>query len=217
MIKSFLIIPVCLITGIIHAQTIIEKHIPYTQNESVSLNIQIADSIKIIPWDKDEVYVNASVNVNDNKDNDQYQWTFENSGNEITIRAKFPEDYFRSRQGNNSCCSCCDDIRVYCEVHIPTGAGLHIETINGDLILAGVSKEIHAKTISGFIDMAAPSALKADMQFKTVTGTVFTNFMLNTGTSQHSGPTNFSASLNGGGNPIELETISGNIYFRKIE
>jgi len=72
--KMILIIPVCLIAGIIHAQTIIEKHISDTVNKTVSLNIQIADSIKVIPWDKDEVYVNASVNVNDNKDNDQYQW-----------------------------------------------------------------------------------------------------------------------------------------------
>jgi len=135
--------------------------------------------------------------------------------NGIAVKAKFPDNYFRSR--NNDNCCCCNDVRVYCEVHVPAGAAIQIETINGNLILAGISKEIRAKTISGFIDMAAPSTVKADMQFKTVTGTVYTNFALNTEDVRHSGPTDFTSSLNGGGYPVDLETISGNIYFRKLE
>jgi DUF4097 and DUF4098 domain-containing protein YvlB len=81
----------------------------------------------------------------------------------------------------------------------------------------GNPRELHAKSISGFIDLTAPENLKADMDFKTITGIVYTNFTMNTGDSKRSATTNFSTSINGGGNPINLETISGNIYFRKAD
>ena len=212
--KIITMIPVCLITGILYAQTIIEKSFEFNQKESVSLNIQIADSIKVIPWDKNEVSLWASVNVNDNKDNDHYKWTFDNSGNAIRISSEM-DDYLKNSSNKRNCC--CNNIEVYCELHIPANARLSIETINGDLIFTGSPKELHAKTISGFIDLTAPGNLKADMDFKTVTGTIYTNFALNTGTPKRSVTTDFSTSLNGGGNPVNLETISGNIYFRKAE
>ena len=209
-----LLISICLTAGFVHAQTIIEKHLSFSQKESVSLNIQIADSIKIIPWDKNEVYVWASVNVNDNKDNDEYKWTFDESGNEVNVKAKFPDTEWSKNRNNNCCCVTTD---IYCEIHIPSNARISVETINGNLILAGNSKDMRVKTISGFIDLTAPSDLKADMEFKTITGTVYTNFALNLNSPHHSGPTEFATRLNGGGNPIDLETISGNIYFRKSE
>lgn len=203
----------CLISLAGQAQTIIEKHFDYSGKSSVTADIQIADSIKIIPWNKDEVYVRASVNVNDNKDNDQYKWTFDNTGNNIDITAKFPEEDFWSKNHN----SCCLKIEIYCELHVPYNAPLSLETINGNLILTKSTKELHLKTISGFIDFSAPADLKADMRFKTVTGLVYTNFDLSKSARDHSGPTRFSFSLNGGRFPMELETISGNIYFRKLD
>ena len=212
--KLLAMIPVCLLTGIIHAQTIIEKQFDFSEKESVTLDIQIADSIKVIPWDKNEVTLWASVNVNDNKDNDHYKWTFDNSGKQVRISSAM-DDYLKKSPSSGNCC--CNNIRVYCELHIPADARLSIETINGDLILTRNTKELHAKTISGFIDLTAPGNLKADMDFKTITGTVYTNFALNTGASKRAAITNFSTSLNGGGNPINLETISGNIYFRKVD
>ena len=54
----------------IHAQQIIEKHIDFSGKEALSLKIQIADSINIQTWAKNEVYVKASVNVNENREND---------------------------------------------------------------------------------------------------------------------------------------------------
>ena len=212
--KIMMMIPVCLITGILYAQTIIEKQFDFSQKESVSLNIQIADSIKVIPWNKDEVTLRASVNVNDNKDNDHYKWAFDNSGKEVDIKSEM-DDYLKNHSNSRNCC--CNNIHVYCELHVPANARLSIETINGDLIFTGNPKELHAKTISGFIDLTAPGNLKADMNFKTITGIVYTDFGLEAGTMKRSATTNFSTSLNGGGNPMNLETISGNIYFRKAE
>lgn len=58
------------------AQQKTEKHIGFAGKESVELNIQIADSIELRTWNRNEVYVSASVNINENKDNDAYQISF---------------------------------------------------------------------------------------------------------------------------------------------
>jgi len=53
-----------------NAQKTIEKHLNFSQKTGVILDLQIADSIKISTWNKKEVYAKASVNINDNKDNE---------------------------------------------------------------------------------------------------------------------------------------------------
>ncbi len=210
-----IMIPVCLIAGILHAQTIIDKQFSFSQKQTVTLNIQFADSIRIIPWNKDEIDMHASVNINDNKDNDLYHWTFDDSGTGLSIKAKLSEKDAKERFRNCDCC--CNDMQIYCEVHVPARAAISVETINGNIILSGMGNDIHVKTISGFIDLTAPSDLKADMEFKTISGMVFTDFALHPSNQHHSGPTDFITSLNGGGNTVNLQTISGNIYFRKSD
>ena len=49
------------------------------------MNIPIADSICIISWNKNEVYAKASVNLNDNRDNDKYIAFFDTSEDYIRI------------------------------------------------------------------------------------------------------------------------------------
>src|SRR5258707_14800494 len=74
------------------AQKIIEKHMDFSQKDLISLNIQIADSIRILTWNKKEVYVKASIDINDNKDNDVYEMTFDDSGNTIAVLAKIKKE-----------------------------------------------------------------------------------------------------------------------------
>jgi hypothetical protein len=211
--KNYLItISLCLLYSTAMAQKIIEKHISYNQGKSIRLDIQFADSIRIIPWEKSEVYVRATVNINDNKDNDLYIWTFDDGNSEIEVTAKLEEKQLSSR--NRQDC-CCNQMEVYTEVYIPENARYSVETINGNLILAGKGPDIRAKTISGFIDMTVPGTSGADLEFKTIMGTVYTNFELPSPGKRHSGTTDFDLSVNGGGRPVSLETISGNIYLRK--
>ncbi|HLF33352.1 MAG TPA: hypothetical protein VI583_03885 [Cyclobacteriaceae bacterium] len=211
--KNYLLVIIpCLLVNPAMAQKMIEKHMNYSQGKSIQLNIQIADSIRIIPWEKNELYVRAVVNINDNQDNDIYTWTFNDTGSNIEVSAKMPEKEFWSDK-NNDCC--CNRMNVFCEIHIPENARYSVETINGNLILAGKGPDIRAKTISGFIDMTVPGTSGADLEFKTITGTVYTNFELKSPGKRHSGMTDFDLSVNGGGRPVSLETISGNIYLRK--
>jgi hypothetical protein len=198
------------------AQKIIEKHMSFSNKDLISLDIQIADSIRIITWNKNEVYVKSSININENKDNERYQMTFDDAGSTVKVLAKF-----REREGNgqgnynNGCC--CFESHIYCDIYMPENANVSVETINGNIVITGHTAAIRAKTISGFIDLSIDAARKADLHLNTISGTVYTDLAVNTNRSSRSVGTKISDIVNGGGKPISLETISGDIFLRKSE
>ncbi len=206
----------CLLSCFTQAQKIAEKHFSFSQNQSIVLNIQIADSIRIITWSKNEVYAKASININDNKDNDVYKTEFEESGGSVNVTAKF-DDVKRDSSYNDSCNCCCNyRSKIFWDIYIPENAPLSIETIDGNIIIEGKTQELKAHSISGFIDLSFASSRKADLKMSTITGTIYTNLALSTLSERYGGNT-VNSEYNGGGKKVELETISGDIFLRKSE
>ena len=198
-----------LCVGTIVAQQKTEKHISFSGKESVRMNIQIADTINLHTWNKNEVFVTASVNVNDNKDNDAYIISFDETGNTVGINAKFKDQYFKGKK------NCCNETDISWEVYVPEKTDFLIETINGNITITGQTGKMNVKSISGYIDLSEPADKKADLDFSTISGTIYSNHELPLN-KMHSGvPTRIVEKLNDGGIPVKLETISGDIFFRK--
>lgn len=195
------------------AQKIVEKQVELTPGATVKLNIQIADSIRIITWNKNTAYVKTAVNINDNQNNDNYKFTFDGSGDQFEMKTKL--EFEKGSKYNNCNCSCKSE--VFCEVYVPENTNVTVETINGNITLSGKIAAVHAKSISGFVDMAVSPQRKAYVKLSTITGTMYSDldFSSESKDLKHVGGNRVSQSLNGGGDPIDLETISGNIYLRK--
>jgi hypothetical protein len=203
------IIVACLCIGTLGAQQKTEKHISFSGKESVEMNIQIADSINLHTWNKNEVFVTASVNINENKDNDAYIISFDESGNTVGIKARFKDNYLK---GKNNCCNKTD---IFWEVYVPEKAEFSIETINGNITITGQTEKIKVKSISGYIDLTVPGTRKADIDFSTISGTIYSNHNLALNKMNSGIPTKIYEKMNDGGSPVKLETISGDIFFRK--
>jgi hypothetical protein len=223
--NSILIALLCIGSLATRAQKIIEKHIPFSPKNFVSMNFQISDSIHIITWKKDEVYIRSSINVNDNQNNDDYKMVFDETGSTVNVSAKLETDNIRrsrrdSGSNHDENCCCCNNYRtkIFHEVYVPENVDFSVETINGNIIIAGNTAEIRARSISGFIDLAIAPDRKAEVKMHTITGTMYSNIDLlpaNRHIKQVGGGS-ISAELNGGGSKsIDLQTISGNIFFRK--
>jgi hypothetical protein len=218
--KNILVL-ICLCATIqsLKAQKIIEKHFDFSQKNMLSMDIQIADSISIVTWNKNEVYIKTSINVNDNRNNDDYKVRFDESGNTISMKSKFEFPKGRNCCGDSSNrhynCNC--DAEIICVVYIPENAAFSVETINGNISIAGKTAKIRAHTISGFINLLLAPDTKADLKMNTISGTMYTNFDLESDKSmRHIGGNSIKTALNGGGEKsIDLETISGDIFFRK--
>ncbi len=174
------ILAICL--GILPAmaQRIVEKHLNFSAGKMISMDFQISDSIRIVTWDKNEVYVKSSINVNDHKYNNDYHMNFDQTDDNIRITGKLeiPDTARRRNNGNwnGDCCCCCNcHTEIIHEVYIPANADISVETINGNIVLTGSLAGIRAHTISGYIDLAIAPARKADLSMKTISGTFFSN------------------------------------------
>lgn len=205
------------------AQKVAEKHMPCTAGKLIVMNFQISDSIRIITWNKAEVYIRSTIDIDSNKDNEAYKLRYEEIGDNISINGKLETDgengcghNWHNNRNCNCCCSCQSQITH--EIYIPEGADISVETINGNIVLSGNIAGIRAHTISGYIDLALSPVRKADMKMSTISGTLYSNFEFpnSAGHLRHVGGNALDTQLNGGGGkPIELETISGNIFLRK--
>jgi DUF4097 and DUF4098 domain-containing protein YvlB len=206
-----IIIVVWLSTFSAGAQQVIERHIDFSEKESVKLNLQIADSINIRTWEKNEVYIRASVNINENKDNAAYVTSFDDSGSSVIVDAKFRDNYFKGKT------NCCNKSEIYWQVIIPERKAISVESINADVTIVGQTGEMKVKTISGFIDLSASAGRDADVDFSTVSGTIYSDQNLISQKSSTGLPVKITGKLNNGGSAMKLETISGDIYFRKSD
>ena len=197
--------------GSASAQQIIEKHIDFSGKESLSLKIQIADSINLKTWNKNEIYIKASVSINENRDNDAYVTSFNEEGNTVVVKANFRDKYFQGKR------DCCNNTDIFWQIYIPEKTSFSIETINANITITGHTKEMNVKSISGYIDLAVPSDKQADIDFSTISGTMYSNHKLALNKSHSGVPSKINEKLNNGGDPIKLETISGDIFFRKSD
>lgn len=207
--KSVLILLMGFVTPMLFGQKVIEKKMSFDQKKKVVLDLQITDSINIQTWNKNEVYAYATVNINNNKDNEAYETSFNESEDKVEVVAKLKKDYFKGKN------CCCQNDSITWKLMVPENAELSIKTINGNIIIVGKITSIKANSISGFIDLGIPSDKKADLELKTITGTIYTDLNLATTSQKRVVELKLNDKLNGGGAPINLETISGDIFLRK--
>ena len=193
----------------LNAQLKIDRHLPFSEKEAVNLKIEISDSVLIETWDKNEVWVRASVNINENKDNDAYETSFDESGKTLVVTAGFKENYFKGRKNN------CIESEIAWQVFVPRNIPVAAESINADFTVTGNTGPLKIKSISGFIDLAVPESRSASLDFSTISGTIYTDHKFSSKISVKNVMAHVQNQLNSGGEQIKLETISGDIFFRK--
>ncbi len=208
--------------------------------ETVEVNVKFAQNIQIKNWDKQEVLVKASANLNDNKHNDYFSLKGEQKGNIYLIKSDYG-DFFEKHKTtitttnkNEDCCNCYahNEVIVDYTIYVPKNVHLKVKSISGDvndlsykgkltldLISGNITVKKHSenmklKTISGDIDVYI-----ADAEFKaqTLTGTVYSNLDIDFGEKKrYSVENKINGKVKNGTASLRLKTISGNIYLRKI-
>lgn len=97
-------------------------------------------------------------------------------------------------------------------------------SISGNMKLTfdqlNTDKPIVISMISGDVDLIMPATTKADFKLSSISGEVYTDLDINMKQKDDEGraygmrkPIN--GSINGGGTPVQVNTVSGNIYLRK--
>ncbi|MFC5410154.1 hypothetical protein ACFPMF_12590 [Larkinella bovis] len=215
------------------AQKIIENKTPFSSGQTVNLNLKFANSIQITYWDKAEVAVKITVNINNNRLNDALLVETGSTSSEVSLKTDFDRELLK--QGKAEDCPdkkastwrtekngqdyyVCSDINY--QVFLPRKARLKVETINGNIHIEGATEAVFAKTISGFVDLNWPGAKGANLALKTITGEVYSDLAIDFKNKKQQNPIVgylLEGTVNGGGPEIRLESISNNVYVRKTK
>lgn len=209
-------------------------------SKEVSMNLKFANDIQVTTHNSNTVVLKTFLKVS-NEDLFKVHTMKVSEGDVLRVNTDYD---FDDRKGyKDQCWNCnknwdeaCFCLQVRYELVVPAKTNLSLETISGDIKLNGLTGALHIKSISGDVetqltDLTGDVYLKsisgavdiafnvrkgANLRFKSVTGEIYTDFdniTLDGNSSSYS--KRLHTPLNGGGPLVELETVSGDIFFRK--
>jgi DUF4097 and DUF4098 domain-containing protein YvlB len=218
--RSLILLIFCVAASQLLGQKLVEKTISCGKADKVSMNLKITDSINIHTWNKNEVYVKATVNIDDNSQNDKFSIHSSSADNEINIETDISDlKLHRSITITQTDTTVTDCVKqeIFIEVFVPESMELRLETINGNITLTGNGKALFVKTISGFIDVSLAKRSKTNLELSTLSGIIYSNSKMEIlKTSKNEAFQKVKSIWNGGGANVHLESISGDIYLREI-
>lgn len=195
-------------------QTKVTETLQVDGQRSLELDLDFADDILIKVWDKAEVFVEVEVSINDGEDDDLFALETRTTNSYIEIR--LDDNLFDQRPRGRGRRDCWQS-DLYYTVHMPANLELRAETISGNFILSSYGQPTYLKTISGDIDLTVKNGL--DFKAKTVSGEVYSDIDIKypygkEGLRQIVGM-DVKGVIQDGGETMNLETISGDIFLRK--
>ncbi|WP_331145701.1 hypothetical protein [Hymenobacter sp.] len=231
----FTLLFVGLIAGSASAQKVIEKNAAVSAGKQVVLNLKHANTIRIRPATDNQMHLKATVSINQNKLNDALLLSLSETDGGVTVtsdldkkalEAAQPGDcptngnttYYGSwtdgRNGNRA--PVCTEINY--EITLPAGANVRVNTISGNIDVVGLTGALEAKSISGFVDVSWPPAKGAEVALKTISGEVYTDQEVAFENRKENPIVGYQlrgALASGNGPLLKLESISGDVFFRK--
>ena len=227
----------------VRAQKIVEKSANLAAGQRVYLNLRQASNIRIRAGASGKIILKASVSINQNKLNEAFVLTTEQTGEELKLSSDLDKELLRNaqpgdcpnggayygdtyfangkddgasdRNGNRHSPVCAV---IEYDITVPADVALRVSTLSGNIDIEGLSGAIEAKSLSGFVDVAWPDTKGAELALKTITGEVYTDQDIAFSTAPRKNPIvgyQLRGTLKGSGPLVKLESISNDVYFRK--
>jgi hypothetical protein len=196
------------------AQKVITKKVE-VQNKRVEMKFDFAENIRIEAWSKNTIELEVTVNIDQNRYNDYYTLNVAENSGSVDLIEKVDFEGIKKLKGAKNMNNFNSEINY--KLKVPANLEFNLKTISGQIELLGSVGKMSVNSISGFIDYTIPAALKANISLSTISGNVYSDLKFDKDASKEISwvETKRELSLNGGSLPVELKTISGDIYLRK--
>lgn len=196
------------------SQKVITKKLD-VQGKKVEMKFDFAENIRVEAWDKNTVELEVTVNIDNNRYNDYYTLNVNEHAGSADLIEKVDFEGIKKVKSQKDCCNF--DTKINYKLKVPANLEFNLKTISGKIELVGSVGKMSINSISGFIDYTIPAALKARINLSTVTGDVYSDVKFDKSASKEISwvGTKRDLILNGGTLPVELKTVSGDIYLRK--
>ncbi|MBC6697098.1 DUF4097 family beta strand repeat-containing protein [Hymenobacter puniceus] len=218
------------------AQKVLVKSAPVAAGQPIVLDLKHATTIRIRPATDGKLHLQANVQINQNKLNDAFQLNLTNNNKELRVESDLDKTLLASAQpgdcptnsgtttyygnwnnGQDRAPVCAD---IVFDISLPPGTALRVSTISGNIDVLGLTGELQAKSISGFVDVSWPATRGAQVALKTITGEVYTDQEVAFNNKQQNPIVGYEMRgvLGSASGPaLRLESISGNVFFRKAK
>ncbi|MEK6477672.1 hypothetical protein WJR50_09060 [Catalinimonas sp. 4WD22] len=232
--KSYLkyllsVVCVVLASSSLFSQKIVEHNLEYRPGQKIMFDLPFGESIMLSGWDKNEVSLTATVDINNNRLNDAYQLEVQ-EGETLTFTADLDDEILQNGKAedcgdghysyqsnrNGKQIAVCAEINYV--IHVPRSAMLQMKTISADIEAKGLEGDTEIKSISGFIDFNWQERQQAELALKSITGELYTDLDFDILNQKENPPTvgyTLKGQIGDGGKRLALETISSDIYLRK--
>lgn len=184
--------------------------------DKVIMKFDFATKIVIEAWANKTIGLSVSANIDNNQYNDFYSLDVAEKAGKVNIVEKVDFEGIKAKKGTSNMCNFETEINY--TLKVPEGLKFDLNTISGEIELKGCKGEMDIESVSGFIDYSVPATHKAKIDLSTVTGDVYSDLKFDQPPKKEITwvGLNHTLSLNGGSIPVELNTVSGNIFLRKL-
>lgn len=240
--RSLIMMSVVLAFGA-HAQTTIDKVIPVRAGQSIKMNFDYPELIKVSTWDKNEVSVQGTVSINSGENDGAFELTLSDEGGYVvvknairdmknlpqvvTVHRDGKKTIFRSKAdfekykeeygGNYNVMSWGVDMDILLEIKVPKNVSTTIESIYGLVEVKSFTGPLTVEAKYGGVDAALNERMVGELIAETNYGQIYSNLDTKFGSdvvSQRDFHTLVSAKP-GSGPRYDFESKYGNVYLRK--
>lgn len=239
--KTIALILMNLVTGVLVAQTPVNKSYPVAPGQRISMRFDYPELIKVSTWDKNEVSITGTVTINGGESDDAFELFHSTSGNTLSIENKIrnlkelPHRITVTRGNEKITFKSKEDYRKYCDEHgkdfnmtstgvdidivleikVPKSIETQIESVYGMVEIKNYSGPLSVEATYGGVDAALQPSSMGELTAETGFGQIYSNLELKfTGTEFEAFHTAISAKP-GTGPRYNFESKYGNVYLRK--
>lgn len=230
-----------LVFSITAAQTTINKNFSVKNSEKIFLKFDYPQLIRISTWDKNEVEISGTVNINANENNSAFQIKESQDGNSLVIEGEIPEienlprritarkgnekiifktleeyeQYCKTNKATFSSISDGADINIDLEIRVPKSLKTYIESTYGMVEVKNFEAEIAVNAKYGGIDAVIKEKSTGTISAETYYGQIYSNLNAKFNGKDADDFRMLVTATPGNGPQYRLESQYGNIYLRK--
>ena len=226
------------------AQTKINKSIPVTKGQSISMKFDYPELIRVSTWDKSEIQIQGDVAINSGEHDDAFELSTSTSGGVVHIENrikdldnlpqmitvvdgskkfifKSKQEYkkFKSENGSSfDVVSWGVDMEIFLEIKVPQNVATSIISVYGMVEVKNFQAPLNVEARYGGVDVALNSKAVGELTAETNYGQIYSNLDIkfeNDGLREKDFYT-FVSGTTGSGPPYSFESKYGNVYLRKL-
>lgn len=223
------------------AQTAINKTIAIQAGQKIKMHFDYPKIVKVSTWDKNEILVTGSININEGENDDAFVLENTLNGNEISITGKIKDldhlphritikrdgrkiifktkaDYaaYANQNGHDfRYKSWGPDIEITIEIKVPRNVDTKVLSVYGIIEIKDFNGPLTAESTYGGVDAALIEKSVGDLKAVTDFGQIFTNLNFKVSGGEFEAFHTVVSTTLGSGPTFYLESKYGNVYLRK--